>query len=112
MAGFGSYNVGRAATSHSLASAVEHLLEILPAWFALPEANAKYVESAERLPGLIARSGDRTIGVLLYRRHFQAAAEIHLMAVDPQWHRRGVGAGNSSSRRRWRSRRTIVACFR
>jgi len=64
-------------------SAVEHLLEILPAWFAIPEANAKYVESAERLPGLIARSGDRTIGVLLYRRHFQAAAEIHLMAVDP-----------------------------
>jgi ribosomal protein S18 acetylase RimI-like enzyme len=31
------------------------------------------------------------VGVLLARRHFPGAAEIHLMAVDPGWHRRGIG---------------------
>jgi GNAT superfamily N-acetyltransferase len=31
------------------------------------------------------------VGVLLAERHFPGAAEIHLMAVDPAWHRRGAG---------------------
>ena len=31
------------------------------------------------------------VGVLLLQRHFQASAEIHLMAVARSWHRRGVG---------------------
>ena len=32
------------------------------------------------------------IGVLLCQRHFPHAAEVYLMAVDPLWHRRGVGS--------------------
>src|SRR5205807_1787814 len=31
------------------------------------------------------------VGVLLVKRHFPAAAEVHLMAVDRAWHRRGAG---------------------
>lgn len=42
-------------------------------------------------PGPVARSGAAVVGVLLVRRHHPEAAEIHLMAVHPSWHRRGVG---------------------
>lgn len=85
------YEIAGVAPSHELAAVTERLLRILPSWFGIPEANAEYVESATRLPGLVARSRDEVIGVLLCRRHFPTSAEIHLMAVDPEWHRRGVG---------------------
>ena len=36
------------------------------------------------------RTGE-VVGALLIRRHYPESAEIHLLAVDPQLHRRGVG---------------------
>jgi GNAT superfamily N-acetyltransferase len=86
-----AYRISRVAGSAGLAATTKRLLDLLPSWFGIPEANAGYVGSATRLPGLVAHSGTEPIGVLLYRRHFPEAAEIHLMAVAPSWHRRGVG---------------------
>jgi GNAT superfamily N-acetyltransferase len=86
-----AYQISRVAGSAELAATTKHLLGLLPSWFGIPEANAEYIEAATHLPGLVARSGTDPIGVLLYRRHFPEAAEIHLMAVAPSWHRRGVG---------------------
>lgn len=88
------YQISRATGSPELAAVTERLLGLLPSWFGIPETNAEYIESATRLPGFVASDGGRggePIGVLLYRRHFPEAAEIHLMAVAPSWHRRGVG---------------------
>jgi len=85
------YEIVKVAPSHELAEITERLLGLLPSWFGIPEANAEYVASATRLSGLVACLGEEAIGVLLSRRHFPGSAEIHLMAVDPKWHRRGVG---------------------
>ena len=77
-------------------------------------ANADYVAAAGRLPTYLAwpgrsagpggdapsagvpsagvpSAGVLPAGVLLAERHFAETAEIHLMAVDPAVHRRGVG---------------------
>jgi GNAT superfamily N-acetyltransferase len=80
---------------------VGRLLGLLPDWFGIEAANAAYVESAGELPTYLARpvqgsegqaaTAAEPVGVLLARRHFPEAAEIHLMAVDPRLHRRGVG---------------------
>jgi GNAT superfamily N-acetyltransferase len=89
-----TYQISRVAGSAELAAITDRLLGLLPSWFGIPEANAEYVQSATHLPGLVAHdrsSGEEPIGVLLYRRHFPEAAEIHVMAVTPSWHRRGVG---------------------
>lgn len=80
-----------AAPSADLAASTERLLRLLPTWFGMPESNVEYVRSATELPGHVAVAAGETIGVLLCRRHFPEAAEIHLMAVHPGWHRRGVG---------------------
>jgi GNAT superfamily N-acetyltransferase len=86
-----TYRVSAMPGSVELASIVQRLLGLLPSWFDTPEANEEYVASAHRLPGLVAYAGTDAVGILLHRRHSPSVAEIHLMAVDPSWHRRGVG---------------------
>jgi GNAT superfamily N-acetyltransferase len=70
---------------------VDRLLRALPAWFGIESSIVEYVDAARRMPTLVASVDGVPIGVLLYERHFPSTAEIHLMAVDPAWHRRGAG---------------------
>jgi GNAT superfamily N-acetyltransferase len=71
---------------------VEWLLRSLPDWFGIESAIVDYIDAARRLPTLIARlPGGPPTGVLLYERHFPESVEVHLIAVDPACHRRGVG---------------------
>jgi len=78
---------------------VDRLLRALPGWFGIESSIIDYVEAARALPTYLAWPGSGSgsaaahlpVGVLLAARHFPAAAEIHLMAVDPSMHRRGVG---------------------
>jgi ribosomal protein S18 acetylase RimI-like enzyme len=92
---------------------VRRLLQSLPGWFGIPEANEQYVEAAKDLAtyrawpaghpesappaaaaGLAGAAGSgagEPAGVLLSNRHFREAAEIHLLAVDPRLHRAGAG---------------------
>jgi ribosomal protein S18 acetylase RimI-like enzyme len=75
---------------------VDRLLRLLPAWFGIERSNAAYVAAARTLRTYLAWPDDRPgpgqpVGVLLAARHFPQSAEIHLLAVDPALHRRGVG---------------------
>jgi ribosomal protein S18 acetylase RimI-like enzyme len=64
-------------------------------------SNEEYVAAARSLPTYLAwpdqaataegLSAGQPAGVLLAQRHYPWAAEIHLMAVDPAVHRRGLG---------------------
>ena len=68
------------------------ILDTLPTWFGVPEANDDYVRLAEATPTLVATVDGRDIGLLVPVRHSAYAAEVHLMAVVPERHRRGIGA--------------------
>jgi GNAT superfamily N-acetyltransferase len=74
---------------------VERLLRMLPTWFGIESSVVEYVEAARSLPAYVAwpadRQESRPAGVLLAVRHYPRSAEIYLMAVDPSWHRTGVG---------------------
>lgn len=73
--------------------AVERLLRLLPQWFGIEDATRQYVEDARAKPNYLAvdpSSGD-VVGVLLTTVHNPLSAEIHLMAVAPEFHRRGIG---------------------
>ena len=71
--------------------AVELLLRALPQWFGIEAAIVDYIEDARQLPTYLAVEADSVVGALLLRRHFPRAAEVHLMAVHPSQHRRGIG---------------------
>ena len=70
------------------------ILGRLPQWFGMPDANAAYVESLGRLPAFVAldcEPPDAVVGFLALERHRPTAAEIMVMGVDPERHRRGIG---------------------
>ena len=71
--------------------AVETLLRSLPDWFGIDRAIVGYVDDARRLPTYLAVQDGAVVGALLLSRHFPVAAEVHLMAVEPSRHRRGIG---------------------
>jgi len=67
------------------------ILATLPSWFGIEEVNRHYAEVAERSPAIVASVAGQDIGLLVLVRHSRSAAEIHLIAVRPEWHRQGVG---------------------
>jgi GNAT superfamily N-acetyltransferase len=69
----------------------EPILRALPQWFGIEEATAQYVRDTNRLPTLIAALDGDLVGFLTLNQHSDHAAEIHVMAVRPEMHRRGVG---------------------
>lgn len=71
--------------------AVREILDSIPDWFGIPEANARYVEAAGRLPSYLAVDGADVIGVALLNEHFPPSRELHLIAVRRDRHRQGVG---------------------
>ena len=67
------------------------LLATVPHWFAIPEANVGYRELADRSPTLVAIDGEQTVGFVTVVRHSPHSAELAVMAVRPEHHRRGIG---------------------
>ena len=89
----------RATSGKPAPEDVARLLGMLPGWFGIGASNTEYIERARLLPAYLAWPGEpgesdgpgQPAGVLLAIRHFPAAAEVYLMAVDPAMHRNGAG---------------------
>jgi len=77
------------------------LLERLPDWFGIPASNAAYIDSLQRLPGFVAVDEGRVTGFLAVEQHFPHAAEITVMAVDPDHHREGIGRALVATAEDW-----------
>jgi len=73
------------------AAACEPILRSLPQWFGIEEAVVHYVQEIEHLPTLLAVAGDRVAGFLSLKEHFAEAAEVYVMGVRAEYHRRGLG---------------------
>ena len=69
----------------------EPVLRALPDWFGIEEATRQYVADTAVFPTLLAFHTHHPVGFLTLKQHTPYAAEIHVMAVLPDWHRHGVG---------------------
>ena len=67
------------------------ILAMLPEWFGIPEANAAHIREVEMLTVFGAFEGGRPVGFLALKQHTPFAAEIYVMGVRPERHRRGNG---------------------
>jgi GNAT superfamily N-acetyltransferase len=67
------------------------LLAALPSWFGIDEAVENYVAVADRSPAVIASLDGADVGIVTVVSHGQYAAEVYVMAVSPEYHRRGIG---------------------
>jgi ribosomal protein S18 acetylase RimI-like enzyme len=72
-------------------AAGEGILRALPDWFGIEEAIIQYRQAIDRLPTLLAYDGEQVVGFLSLKQHNPYAAEIYVMAILPEMHRRGIG---------------------
>ena len=69
----------------------ESILRALPDWFAIESALLQYVREAVELPMLVAVDAAAPVGFITLHQHGSNAWEIHVIAVRPDHHRRGLG---------------------
>jgi ribosomal protein S18 acetylase RimI-like enzyme len=67
------------------------ILGALPTWFGIPASVDDYVAVADRSPTVVASLEDTDVGLATIVRHGDHAAEVYVMGVLPEQHRRGVG---------------------
>ena len=87
-----------------LEAVCEPILRGLPLWFGIEEAIVTYVRELETLPTFLARDQGRPIGFLSVKRHYVQAAEMHLIAVEADYHRSGTGRALLEAAKCWLAR--------
>lgn len=69
----------------------EAILRSLPDWFGIEEAIVHYVEEIDRLPTWLALEDARLLGFISVKQHNPHSAEIYVMGIRAEAHRRGIG---------------------
>jgi ribosomal protein S18 acetylase RimI-like enzyme len=69
----------------------EPILRSLPDWFGIESALQRYVVEIDTLPTFIALMEQKVVGFLTLKQHTAYAAEIYVMGLYPEVHRRGLG---------------------
>lgn len=80
-----------AIVTDQVPQSVAELLRDLPEWFGIEASVLSYVDAARTLPTTAAVLDGEIVAVCLVRRHTQHAAEVELLAVRRDLHRRGIG---------------------
>ena len=71
----------------------ERVLRALPDYFGIEESLVRYLKDIETRPTYHAWLDGRMVGFLSVTRHTPESAEIHVMGVVPEEHRKGIGSG-------------------
>ena len=69
----------------------EGILRALPDWFGIEQAIIDYAGAAGEGPTFVAEAGGEAVGFMTLKPTSAHAIEVHVMAVLPHEHRRGVG---------------------
>lgn len=72
-------------------SVCEPIMRSLPDWFGIEEAIVQYAREINDLPTWLAYDEDQILGFLSIKQHNPYAAEVYVMGVHPQDHRKGIG---------------------
>ncbi|HEY1926841.1 MAG TPA: GNAT family N-acetyltransferase [Caulobacteraceae bacterium] len=67
------------------------ILAELPEWFGIPASNAAYAKAAERKQAWVAEDSGELLGLMVLTDQGFSAIDVHLLAVRPHAHRKGVG---------------------
>jgi coenzyme F420-0:L-glutamate ligase/coenzyme F420-1:gamma-L-glutamate ligase len=76
----------------------EAVLRDLPEWFGIEESTRQYIEDSAALPTLAV---EPDIGFLCLKQHTPRAAELYVMGVRREEHRRGIGRALVAEAERW-----------
>jgi GNAT superfamily N-acetyltransferase len=77
------------------------LLATLPEWFGFSDVNDAYIESLGQQPSFVSEVDGRVVGFIALERYGEVSAEIHVMAVERERHRQGIGRALVDRARTW-----------
>jgi N-acetylglutamate synthase-like GNAT family acetyltransferase len=63
----------------------------LPKWFGIEEAIVEYAKATETMETYVADASGGVVGFVTLNQRSPVSAEIHCMAVRPEFHSRGLG---------------------
>lgn len=69
----------------------EMILRSLPKWFGIESAIINYIADVQVKTMLVAFDNENPIGFLVLNYHNKFTAEIHVMGILPNYHRKGIG---------------------
>jgi ribosomal protein S18 acetylase RimI-like enzyme len=69
----------------------EKILRALPLWFGIEQAILDYIKDVESMPFFVVEEAGRAVAFLALHLHNKWTAEVHVMGVSPERHRRGIG---------------------
>lgn len=70
---------------------VRSVLEALTDWFGVTESREEYIRESADLPLCAAYDGSSPVGFLCLKETGRETAEVHVMGVLKEYHRKGVG---------------------
>ncbi|HEU4428353.1 MAG TPA: GNAT family N-acetyltransferase [Myxococcota bacterium] len=84
------------------------IFETIPEWFGIAASNEKYLRELGELPAFVAVESDAVVGFASLRTHFPEAAELEVLAVRRDLHRRGAGRALVSHCEDWLRARGVA----
>lgn len=76
---------------HKKTAICKKILRSLPEWFGIESAIVNYIADVQSMPMLVAYDEEYPIGFLALNYHNKFTAEIHVMGILPEYHRKGIG---------------------
>ena len=77
------------------------ILRSLPGWFGIESAIIHYATEIDILPTFLAMETGRVIGFLSIKQHTPDSAEVYVMAIRQEAHRKGIGRALIRSSQEW-----------
>lgn len=77
------------------------ILRSLPEWFGIEQAIIHYSSEIDRLPTFLACNSEQVIGFQSIKQHNPYSAEVYVMGVKPEAHRRGIGRALMDEAQAW-----------
>ena len=77
------------------------ILRSLPDWFGIQEALTHYSTEIDHLPTLLACDAERVIGFTSLKQHNPYSAEVYVMGIRPEMHRKGIGRALIQQAQEW-----------
>ena len=71
--------------------ACKDIIESLPDWFGIPEANEAFLLDLNKFPSWVALKVKTVVGCITLQQNYPNSFEIHFLAVHPDFHRKGIG---------------------